>query len=120
MLSGSMRPGTVVSGVSRTDVSLATEAAVMPLQERVESLELACAGLWELLKFKLGATDDELIAAIRDVDARDGTVDGKITPDPARSCPKCGRKALVRRSAKCAWCGADLGAAPFPGAKGTP
>lgn len=87
-------------------------AEVLELKYRVESLELACAGLWELLKFKLGCTDEELIKAVEVVDGRDGEVDGKIRK-AGDLCPSCGRQRLTRQSAKCAWCGGTLRASPL-------
>ena len=84
----------------------------MPLEKRVEHLELACAGLWELLKFKLNCTDEELVNAIQTVDARDGVVDGRAGP-AAGVCPSCHRKLLTKSSNKCSWCGADLQLDPF-------
>lgn len=99
---------------SQTETArLAAEQATMGLEARIESLELACAGLWQLLKFKMGCTDEELIAAVRDVDAKDGVIDGKIGTKQDEVCPKCGRKALTRRAKTCSWCGADLGRAPL-------
>lgn len=103
----------VVSAASVSNtVRNATQDAVMPLERRIEHLELACAGLWELLKFKLQCTDDELMNAIQHVDARDGVMDGRAGP-PAGLCPSCGRKLLTRSSAKCSWCGADVKVDPF-------
>lgn len=78
-----------------------------PLEARLQALELTCAGLWGLLKTRHGYSDDELMAAIAEVDARDGQVDGKIA-HAAKMCPSCGRKLLIRSSAKCAWCGQPL------------
>ena len=45
-------------GASATDISIATERVSQDLNRRIESLELACAGLWELLKAKNGYTGD--------------------------------------------------------------
>ncbi len=87
-------------------------AEVIQLQQEVQSLELACAGMWELLKFKLGCTDDELVAAVQAVDAKDGQIDGKIRK-PVGDCPSCGRRILMRKSNKCAWCGAATRQAPL-------
>lgn len=82
------------------------------LKKRIDSLELACAGLWELLKFKTGATEDELAKAIEAVDARDGEVDGKIRRTVG-NCPSCKRKLALRRAPNCAWCGAPVKLSPF-------
>src|SRR5882724_2349184 len=71
----------------RTD---AAEAKVNTQQysERVRDLEhalsrttLACqALLWELLRARVGLTEDELLAKMTEVDLRDGTQDGRMTP----------------------------------------
>ena len=101
------------AGISVTDAQLAAEAAVHPLEERVQSLELACAGLWHLLKAKHGFTDVELVEAIHEVDGMDGAIDGKMRPAVDFVCPSCHRKPLVRKGTTCSWCGADLGRPPL-------
>lgn len=82
------------------------------LERRIESLELACAGLWTLLKEQHGYTDEELVEAVRQVDLRDGTEDGKISGS-IEVCPQCNRKMLTRKSPNCSWCGAELARSPF-------
>ncbi len=99
-------------GVTATDVSIASEKVSQELSRRIESLELACAGLWELLKAKHSYTDEELIAAVRGVDLKDGKQDGRVLVTDAK-CPQCGRHLLSRKSPNCSWCGADLGRAPL-------
>jgi len=99
-------------GPSITDARMAAESTVMPIEQRLQALELACAGLWSLLQTKHGYTNDELIAAIHEVDGRDGQVDGKIAHS-SQMCPHCHRKLLTRNPVRCAWCGGDLGATPF-------
>jgi hypothetical protein len=95
------------TGVTSGEVRRSAESAVMPIEHRLDYLELACAGLWNLLKAKHGYTDEELVASIQEVDARDGNVDGKIGR-ASRDCPHCHRKLLTRDSPKCAWCGGAL------------
>jgi len=108
--SSSLGPGASASGIN--NAYNAAQDAVMPLERRIEHLELTCAGLWELLKFKIGCTDEELINAIHHVDARDGVVDGKAGA-AGGVCPSCQRKVLTRSSARCSWCGADLKTDPI-------
>jgi hypothetical protein len=100
-------------GATTADVRSAASSAVEPLERRIESLELACAGLWELLKFKMGCTDDELVAAVQAVDARDGSLDGRITQKGPEVCPKCGRTLLTKTGTRCSWCGEPLTRIPF-------
>jgi len=77
------------------------------IEARLHSLEIACAGLWELLKQKNNYSDQELIAAIKAVDDRN-TSQANLT-----KCPVCGHPMLTHNHAKCLWCGADLQAKPF-------
>lgn len=83
------------------------------LKQRVDTLELACAGLWTMLKAAHGFNDQQLKDYIQAVDAADGKVDGKITAHPGAVCPRCGHKLLSRTSAKCLWCGAPLTTNPL-------
>jgi hypothetical protein len=84
---------------------------------RIDSLELALAGIWELLREKLELTDDELVAKIHEIDARDGAVDGKIQARSTaeETCPVCHKKLLSRTGHTCLWCGASLNKNPIPG-----
>ena len=104
--------GTGNLGSSATDARLAAESAVMTVESRLDHLESACAGLWALLKTKHGYSDEELVAAIQEVDARDGVMDGKIGR-VSQNCPHCQRKLLTRDSPKWSWCGGSLAARPL-------
>ncbi|MBX3117780.1 MAG: hypothetical protein KF784_01855 [Fimbriimonadaceae bacterium] len=91
------------------------DSNAIEMERRIENLELACAGLWHLLKHHHGYTDEQLVLAVQAVDEMDGVRDGKITKRLA-NCPHCGRQLLTRARNRCAWCGADLPAQPFTGA----
>ncbi len=95
------------AATTKTEMRNIAEDHMREVHERLDGLELACAGLWDLLKFKHGYSDDELINAIRTIDARDGEEDGKITR-AAQPCPNCNRAPLVRNPKKCSWCGTAL------------
>ena len=84
----------------------------MMLNARLDALELACAGLWLFLKARHGYTDEDLAGVIQDLDARDGKVDGRMTP-LQEMCPACGRKLATRQRKRCVWCGAELAKRPF-------
>jgi hypothetical protein len=83
------------------------EAQLMAIRSRLDALELACAGLWELLKEKAGYSDEEIAAYIREVDMRDGKLDGRANAEHT-TCPSCGRRLLAHGHKKCLWCGAEL------------
>jgi hypothetical protein len=82
------------------------------LEMRIDALELSMAAIWEFMKEQHGYTDEHLIAKITEVDARDGTVDGKIG-GRAENCQNCGRPALTKRRDKCLWCGGNVPARAF-------
>jgi hypothetical protein len=88
------------------------DGSYIALEARIDALELACAGLWEMLKSKHGYSDEEIVGFIHQVDARDGKLDGKAG-SAAQLCPSCGRKLITRSRVRCVWCGAELPPAPF-------
>ncbi len=79
---------------------------VRNLERRVELLMVVCQAQWELLRDRTGLTEEELAAKITEVDARDGTADGRIGAAIA-DCPACGRKGNTRREF-CLYCGERL------------
>ena len=104
MISG---PVSGTSGMSSADARMIAEDSSKALELRLQALELSCAAMWTLLKEKNGYTDEELVAAITEIDGRDGKVDGKISR-AERICPTCNRKVLTRNPNKCSWCGGAL------------
>lgn len=76
------------------------------MKSRLDAMELACAGLWKLLKER-GLKEEDLVAAMAEVDALDGRIDGRIKPK-AGDCPHCGKRLLTRNGAKCLWCAEAL------------
>ncbi len=75
------------------------------LEDKIESLALACQSLWELLRDNTDLTEVELNAKIQEVDLRDGRQDGKLSR-VVGDCPSCGRKTSKRRH-RCIYCGSD-------------
>jgi len=97
---------------AKTDAAEAKMSA-QQYSERVRDLEyalgrttLACQALWELLRARVGLTEDELLAKMTEVDLRDGVQDGRMTP-VIITCPKCGRPSNSKNS-RCMYCGAAL------------
>jgi hypothetical protein len=78
---------------------------VLDLHERVDRLVLAMDAMWSLLEER-GFTADDLKARIAQIDATDGVVDGRRTPQPGL-CSRCGAKVAVGLPA-CQFCGTDL------------
>jgi hypothetical protein len=75
-------------------------------KQELEELTLACQAMWELLRDHLGFTDAHIKARILEIDARDGTVDGKIGAELI-DCPHCGQKASTTKP-NCVYCGHRL------------
>ena len=81
--------------------------SVEQLSEAIDHLSLACMAMWELLRERTGATDEDLAQHIMEIDLRDGSLDGKLRRQPIE-CGSCGRKNNAKRTA-CLYCGASQG-----------
>lgn len=82
-----------------------------------ERLYLVVHAMWELLKNKVGLTDADLEAKIREIDMRDGQLDGRdATQTRPQVCRQCGRTILSGQT-RCIWCGAQSGGGPFTHAR---
>ena len=77
---------------------------LMSLENKVDSLALACQALWEIVQEHSPVSKDQLMSKMEEIDMRDGVRDGRMTPD-TKSCAKCGRKTSRRRQ-NCLYCGA--------------
>ena len=78
-------------------------AGVDQLDVRVDRLLLVMDAMWELLAERTGETEADLLAKVQEIDARDGTVDGRRTT-VARRCSSCGA-AIGNERSSCAFCG---------------
>src|SRR3954451_5154873 len=78
-------------------------AGTIDLKRRVEVLALANQALFEILKSRLGISEEEVILRMAEIDRGDGSQDGKMTPRVV-SCRKCGRKVSTARF-RCVFCG---------------
>ncbi len=84
------------------------------LESRLESLMLANAAMWSLLRERLGVTDGELIERMRQIDLLDGKADGKMSAR-VLECPTC-KRTMSTRFRRCVYCGTPVaGGSPFPG-----
>jgi hypothetical protein len=79
---------------------------VQALEEQVERLTLVAVATTELLRDRLGVPDDAIEEKVREIDLRDGRLDGKIG-GTLQHCPGCNRVNGPRR-ATCLYCGKGL------------
>lgn len=79
------------------------EQRVKALEHSLAKTMLICESLWEILRDRVGVSDEILFEKIREVDLRDGVLDGKNQTKPTE-CPSCDRR-LSNRHARCLYCG---------------
>jgi hypothetical protein len=72
-------------------------------QRKLDQLMLINMAMWSFIEEKLGVTEQQLADRIRDIDLRDGKIDGRLARE-GLECPKCKRVMSVRHQ-KCLYCG---------------
>jgi hypothetical protein len=80
-------------------------AQVAELQRRVDALTLTVSALYELLEKRGALTKEQLAQKITEIDARDGSIDGKMTHG-VKPCAACGRT-IHAKFARCVYCGGE-------------
>jgi hypothetical protein len=80
--------------------------AIADLERKADTLTLACQALWEIVRTRLNIDEEEILRMMRDIDARDGQVDGKISSTQV-ICERCQRTSNSRRR-NCLYCGTLL------------
>ena len=78
----------------------------------VEKLLMITEALWTILKEQHGYTDEDLVKRIRDIDLRDGKLDGKRGKETPQACPSC-KRTLIGRHPLCLYCGTKVARDPF-------
>jgi hypothetical protein len=87
---------------AKSDASQQMER-VRELEFSLQRMALVSQALWELLRSRLGLTEEELIAAIKEIDLRDGKLDGRMAAQ-RMNCPSCERVVSSKHS-RCIYCG---------------
>lgn len=95
------------SGSASSAKDAATDAKWMArdVQRKLDALLLTNMAMWSILEEKLGVTEDELTQRVREIDLRDGKVDGRLVRD-AVECPKC-KRVMSARHQRCMYCGEE-------------
>ncbi len=81
------------------------EERIRLLEDKIESLALACQSLWEIVRDNTAISQEQLERKMEEVDLRDGKRDGKLSR-VVSDCTNCGRK-TGRRRRICIYCGAE-------------
>lgn len=76
------------------------------MRRRMDAMALACQAMWEILRDQVGVSEDALMQKMQEIDLRDGTADGRMTPQRL-TCPGCSKLNNTTRS-ECVYCGAKL------------
>jgi len=84
----------------------ALEQEIRELKQQVERLMLASLAMAEILRDQLGISAEVIEGKIREIDLRDGKLDGKLHPS-AKPCGACGRISSPMH-ATCLYCGAPI------------
>ena len=92
--------GATAPGPSREG---SVEGRLDRLTQTVEKLTLINLAMWSLIQDKTDLTEDDLIARVKEIDAEDGTVDGKVTKGMV-PCPQC-KRPFSQQHARCLYCG---------------
>ena len=91
------------------DMSNALRSAVgeiTALRHELDRTTLVVQAMWELLKNKLGASEEELMALIQAVDMLDGKIDNRPSRIP-ENCPHCTRPVSIHTHT-CFFCGTGV------------
>jgi hypothetical protein len=86
--------------------------AINPGRDPIERQMIISEAIWELLKEKAGFEDKDLANKVREIDLRDGLLDGRVRPEPPIVCPGCGKK-MNKASSACIYCGQNIPADVF-------
>ena len=83
---------------------------VADLQRKADALTITCQALWEIVRDRLGATEQQLLDKMQEIDLRDGEADGR-TANTLQNCPHCARGSNANRR-NCLYCGSLLPPSP--------
>ncbi len=103
---------------SSTDISR-NSSGISRVRQEIRMLEANLAkslmineALWELMRDRMGITEEQFNEKLYEIDMRDGVLDGKNQRSDVQKCPKCNRPVSARHSA-CIYCGEVLDESVF-------
>jgi hypothetical protein len=93
------------AGVDKSEVARVGRIGAKEVEERLDRLVLVVHAMWSLVREKTNVTEADLLKRATELDAQDGTVDGRITRPPV-PCSKCGAM-ICRKFNRCLFCGQE-------------
>ena len=97
---------------SARDASQDAQYRVIELEQKTEMLLMLNEALWEIIKKSHKLNDEYLIELIREIDLKDGKLDGKVAKSGPRVCAQCG-KTIQKKRLTCMYCGETYDRKPF-------
>ena len=88
---------------SAKDAATDAKSAAAGVQRQLDSLMLVSMAMWSILEEKLGVTESQLADRVREIDLRDGKLDGRYAPE-GMECPRC-KRVMSARHKRCMYCG---------------
>jgi len=82
------------------------------LEAEIDRLLMITEALWLLLKKEHGYSDEVLANVIKEIDLRDGVVNGRLPKSAGAPCPHCGRTISIKLL-QCLYCNQPLQPDPF-------
>ena len=105
--------GARIAADSAKSKAVSVQREIGLLRGEIERLMMITEALWVILKEELNYDDAALIERIRQIDLRDGKLDGRVsTKTRPQQCAKCNRPVSKRRPV-CPYCGAPVAKLPF-------
>jgi hypothetical protein len=101
-----------IAGAAKAASSAQSKASslqeeIQVIHKRIDRLKLVCNAMWEMIRDNTSITEDDVLAKVKEIDARDGLVDGRHSPS-ASNCRNCGRT-VQKGQEKCQYCGTQVG-----------
>ncbi|QDU25729.1 hypothetical protein ETAA8_07990 [Anatilimnocola aggregata] len=76
------------------------------MEQQLARVTLVSQAVWELLRERVGLTEDELVDKITEVDLRDGSKDNRLAHQ-VLACPKC-QRTLSTKNVRCIYCSCEV------------
>jgi len=98
---------TQINALDAKNMARQAHTEVTYLNQKVERLMMITEALWTILKETTEYTDEDLVEIIREIDLKDGKLDGKVAQEPPELCPKC-KRVLQKNKKNCIYCGSEI------------